>query len=120
MRVVSALPRTATRAFTAGGLLLLVSAAVLWALDTPTVAYVATALLHVGVGVVWTVLLAWVLLGQRRAMSPVLWWPAVLVWAASTLAALLLIVRGALTSQRPVLIAHVLTAAVGVALLLAA
>ena len=117
---MTALPRTAGRAFAAGGFILLLSALVLWALDTPTVAYVATALAHVGVGIVWTVLLAWVLVRQRRSMPPALWWPAVLVWTASTVAAALLIVRGALTSQRPVLIAHVLAATAGVALLLAA
>ena len=98
------LPRTAGRAFSAGGLLLLASAAVLWALDTPTVAYVATALLHVGVGIVWTVLLGWVLVRERAAIAPWLWWPAVLAWTASTVAAALLIARGALTSQRPVLL----------------
>src|SRR5688572_14543003 len=110
----------ASRAFGAGGLLLLLSAAALWAFDSPTVAYVATALLHVGVGVVWTVLLAYVLVRQRRAMSPLLWWPAVLAWTASIAAAAILIVRGALTSQRPVLVAHVVAAVLGTALLLAA
>jgi len=109
----------ATRVFVAGGFLLLLSAVALWAFDAPTVAYVATALLHVGVGIAWTFLLAWVLVRQRRAMSPALWWPAILVWTASTVAAVLLIVRGASTSQRPILIAHVLAAAAGVALLLA-
>lgn len=122
MRGVSPPPltRTATRAFTGGGLLLLASAAVLWALDTPTVAYVATALLHVGVGIVWTVLLGWVLVRERATASSWLWWPAVVAWTASTLAAAFLIARGSLTSHRPVLLAHVLAAVAGVALLLAA
>ena len=84
------LPRTAARAFAGGGLLLLASAGILWALDTPTVAYVATALLHVGVGIVWTVLLGYVLVRERAAMAPGLWWPAVLAWTASTVAAALL------------------------------
>ena len=112
--------RTATRAFAAGGLLLLTSAAVLWALDTPTVAYVATALLHVGVGIGWTVLLGWVLVRERAAVPAWLWWPAVFAWTASTIAAAILIARGALTSQRPVVLAHVLAAVAGSALLLAA
>ena len=110
----------AMRAFLAGGLLLLASAALLWALDTPTVSYVATALLHVGVGLVWTVLLGWALIRWRVTVSPWLWWPAVLAWTVSTIAAAILIARGALTSQRPVLIAHVLAAMAGSALLLAA
>ena len=120
MRGVTPLPRTATRAFAGGGLLLLASAGILWALDTPTVAYVATALLHVGIGIVWTVLLGYVLVRERAAIAPGLWWPAVLAWTASTVAAALLIARGALTSQRPVVLAHVLAAIAGVALLLLA
>jgi Flp pilus assembly protein TadD len=114
------LGRAAGRAFAAGGLLLLASAGILWALDTPTVAYVATALLHVGVGIVWTVLLGWVLVRQRAAVSPWLWWPAVLAWGASTVASAILIARGALTSQQPVLLAHVLAAVTGAAILLMA
>ena len=112
--------RLAARAFTAGGLALLATAGILWAFDTPTVAYVATALLHVGLGLVWTVLLAYLLVRERRNVSAGLWWPAVLAWTASTIAASLLIVRGALTSQRPVLVAHVLAALAGSILLLAA
>ena len=113
------LPRTASRAFAASGLVLLVTAGVLWALDTPTVTYVATALLHVGLGAVWTIVLAFVLVRERTSVSPWLWWPTVLAWAASTVASALLVARGALTSQRPVLLAHVLAALAGSALLLA-
>jgi hypothetical protein len=108
------------RAFAGGGLFLLLTGAVLWAMDSPTVPYVAAALLHVGVGIAWTVLLAWVLVRERAHANPWAWWPAAAAWAASTVASGLLIARGALTAHRPVVIVHVAAAVFGSALLLAA
>ena len=112
--------RSAARAFAAGGLVLLGTAAALWAFDTPTVAYVATALLHVGLGLAWTILLAFLLVRERANVPAWLWWPAVVAWTASTIASALLIVRGSLTSQRPVLLAHIFAALAGSVVVLAA
>ena len=109
----------AVRALAAGGLILLATGAILWAFDSPTVAYVASALTHAGVGIAWTVLLAVVLVRHRASFPAWAWWPAVLAWLVSTAAAAVVIARGALTSQRPILMAHVAAAVAGSVLLLA-
>ncbi|HET7747328.1 MAG TPA: tetratricopeptide repeat protein [Vicinamibacteria bacterium] len=117
---MEALPRrgAARRAFVAGALLLLASGAALWAFDAPTVPYVATALLHAAVGVVWTVLLAWVLVRGMRTGPFWAWGLAAVAWIVSSGAAAFLILRGSLSAHRTVVLLHVAAAVAGAALLL--
>jgi tetratricopeptide (TPR) repeat protein len=101
---------------TAGWVLLVVSGAILAAVDSPTIAYVALALGHVGGGVVWLFPLGRSL--ARREGSAWLRAAAGLAWTASAGTAIFLMARGNLTVYRPVLRAHVIASVLGSALLL--
>ncbi len=93
--------------------LLVLNSAYLWAFKSATIAYMANVLLHLVLGLL-LLPFAFVLLKNRRAL-----WPAIAFSLAGAIG-IYLAIHGNLHGDRPVLLAHIVVAALSIALFLPA